>query len=187
MSVPTGISTAFERARRYQELSRAALASTGDDPTLSPECPPYETQYGSPHVFAQSGELADIAGFYRAFGLASPATERVDHLAVELEFLSFLAFKEAWAANNGEAGRAAELREIQAKFLSDHPARWVPAFAARFAVRDAKLATDLGAWIRQELRTFGIEPSGIRPVDLRPAFDVDEPMECGGGSCGTPS
>lgn len=187
MSVPTSISTAFERARRYQALSRAALAATGDDPTLSPECPPYETEYGSPHVFAQSGELADIAGFYRAFGLAAPATERVDHLAVELEFLSFLAFKEAWAVNNGETERTGELREIQAKFLADHLARWAPAFATRFEARDAPLAGELRTWIRKELAAFGIEPSGIRPVDLRPAFDVNEPMDCGGGSCGTPS
>src|SRR3989304_3385529 len=60
--------------------------------TISQECPPYETEYGSAHVFQQAQRLSDIAGFYRAFGIevSARAKERLDHIAVELAFMSFL-------------------------------------------------------------------------------------------------
>ncbi|MBI3098577.1 MAG: molecular chaperone TorD family protein [Planctomycetes bacterium] len=183
MSAIPGIPTAFERARRYQELSQRLLQATADDPTLSPENPPYETQYGAAHVFAQSNELADIAGFYRAFGLAAPATERIDHIAVEFEFMSFLAFKEAYALYCEEADRAAQVRGIQVKFMTDHVGRWVPAFAAKFEGRDASLAREVREWVASDAAALGAKPVALRDIDLHPAGEADEPFECGGGTC----
>jgi TorA maturation chaperone TorD len=183
MSGPTSITTAFERARRYQELSQAVLRATGDAPTLQADCPPYEAQYGKAHLFQQSQELADIAGFYKACGLAAPAKERVDHLAVELEFMSFLALKEAYALHDGAPDRAAEVRDMQRQFLTEHLARWAPAFATRFEERDASLANGLRDWIAAELGALGAEPASVRAMDLRPAGEVEEGFECGGGSC----
>ena len=67
---------------------------------VSKECPPYEVQY-CPQTFSvfRSQHLADIAGFYHAFGVAPgrDAPERVDHLACELEFLAWLVAKERHA------------------------------------------------------------------------------------------
>ena len=64
---------------------------------VSKECPPYEVQY-CPQTFSvfRSQHLADIAGFYHAFGVAPgrDAPERVDHLACELEFLAWLVAKD---------------------------------------------------------------------------------------------
>jgi nitrate reductase assembly molybdenum cofactor insertion protein NarJ len=42
----------------------------------------YETEYGLPHEFRQSQELADLSGFYRAFGfeIGGAVRERPDHL-----------------------------------------------------------------------------------------------------------
>src|SRR3972149_4542398 len=46
----------------------------------SGDCPMYETDYGPRDVWRQSNELADIDGFYRAFGF-DPLGGRPDHAA----------------------------------------------------------------------------------------------------------
>lgn len=183
MSVPKSMSTAFDRARRYQRLSKCFLDATENDATLMPENPPYETQYGTPHVFAQSEELADIAAFYKACGLSAPLKEREDHLAVELEFMAFLIQKEAYALYRGDAGHAAQMRELQGKFMVDHLGRWVPSFAGRFEAREPSLAKDLREWVAADVKVLGVTPAEIRAIDLRPALGTEESLECGGGAC----
>src|SRR6266545_2906491 len=97
---------------------------------ISKKCPPYETEY-CPQTFSvyRSQQLADIAGFYRAFGLepSRDLPERHDHIALELEFMGFLIAKELRAADDAE--KVAACREAQKSFFKDHVAWWVPAFA----------------------------------------------------------
>ncbi|MBI2947112.1 MAG: molecular chaperone TorD family protein [Verrucomicrobia bacterium] len=63
-------------------------------------CPLNEIEYGDLKAdpLFQPHRLADLAAYYRAFGLeiTEDATERPDHICVELEFMSMLAAKEAW-------------------------------------------------------------------------------------------
>jgi DMSO reductase family type II enzyme chaperone len=101
--------------------------------TESSPCPPYETRYGSRHLFQQTQQLSDIAGFYRAFGLdvSDDAKERPDHLAVELEFLHFLCFKEAYALEHHGPEQAELCRDAEVRFLQDHLLPWAPSFARR--------------------------------------------------------
>ncbi len=97
------------------------------------EYPPYETQYGNTQVFYQSQRLADIAGFYRAFGLevSTTAKERLDHISVELEFMAFLTYKEAYARTH-DGDVAGELcRRAQQNFMTHHLGRFGPLFARR--------------------------------------------------------
>ncbi|HEY7158373.1 MAG TPA: molecular chaperone TorD family protein [Gemmataceae bacterium] len=104
---------------------------------LSRECPPYETEYYSfAEPFFRAQQLADIAGFYRAFGLetAQAAPERPDHLALELEFMAFLLRKERLALTSAGTNAAATEQagicaDAQQSFLRDHLAWWVPSFA----------------------------------------------------------
>jgi TorA maturation chaperone TorD len=96
----------------------------------STDCPMYETDYGQRDVWRQSNTLADIAGFYRAFGF-DPVGERPDHAAVELEFLHVLAYKEGWATAHGEEINATVCRDATVAFERDHALGWFPAFAAR--------------------------------------------------------
>ncbi len=56
----------------------------------------YETAYGDGRrLGGRSVEMADISGFYKAFGLeaSGPDRNRADHLGAELEFLSLLLIK----------------------------------------------------------------------------------------------
>jgi len=67
--------------------------------------------------------LADIVGFYKAFGLRPNEGIPVDHFSVEAEFMSHLLLREAYAlANNND-----EMKEIvvdaERKFLRDHLSR----------------------------------------------------------------
>jgi nitrate reductase assembly molybdenum cofactor insertion protein NarJ len=96
----------------------------------------YETEYGLPHEFRQSQEMADLNGFYQAFGftIGGPVRERPDHLAVELEFMYALALKEAYAIEQGLAEPAEICLEAQRKFLQGHLGHWIDWFAQSLAL-----------------------------------------------------
>ena len=102
-------------------------------------CPPTETVYTAitpQHAMVKSFELADIAGFYRAFGVeVTPGTERPDHIAVELEFMHLLAVKEVVAAGREDGGEHAGIcRDARATFFRDHLGRWFGPFCDRLRV-----------------------------------------------------
>jgi TorA maturation chaperone TorD len=99
---------------------------------ISQECPPYETEY-CPQTFSvhRSHQLADIAGYYRAFGLepSSQRPERSDHIVLELEFMAWLIGKTLYASQHGDGDHVRLCREAQVSFVRDHFAWWTPAFA----------------------------------------------------------
>ena len=67
--------------------------------------------------------LADVMGFYNAFGV-TPSNERPDHIACELDFMNLLGVKEAAAieANNEENARICA--DARGKFLESHLLKW---------------------------------------------------------------
>ena len=101
--------------------------------TYNEDCPPYETAFSASHIFQQTSEQADVAGFYRAFGV-DPQAERPDHLMVELEFTYLLALKEAHARELGEPDHVRTCRDAQRLFLRKHLARWAPLIGQRVVV-----------------------------------------------------
>lgn len=70
--------------------------------TASGPIPCYELEYGEEHTHREPQQLSDISSFYHAFGLKVKESnfERVDHIAIECEFMHFLLFKEAYALSN---------------------------------------------------------------------------------------
>lgn len=101
-------------------------------------CSPHETAHTADtpgHALRRTFELADVAGFYRAFGVEpTPGGERVDHVAVELEFMHLLAAKEAVGRlEEGEGEHLQVCREASRSFLRDHLARFTPRLARRLA------------------------------------------------------
>ncbi|HLE81845.1 MAG TPA: molecular chaperone TorD family protein [Dehalococcoidia bacterium] len=153
--------------------------------SISKECPPYEAEYDQAHIFQQSQTLADIAGFYRAFGLqpAPALTERLDHISVELEFMHFLCLKEAYAlAKTHSEEQLSICRQAQTKFLDDHLGQWVLGFVERLAAKAfdtvyGPMAGVLSAFLSSEMQTFGLEPAkGGTPVFVEPPDE--ENLEC---------
>lgn len=98
---------------------------------MSLDCPPCETFYTARHVFQETQELSDIGGFFRAFGLELSEKERLDHISVELEFMHFLTYKEAYALIHHGPAKARLCREVQRKFMQEHLGRWALQFARR--------------------------------------------------------
>lgn len=99
---------------------------------ISPRCPPCEIEYEpNPDICYRAQRLADIGGFYRAFGLqvSSRAAERLDHVTIEAEFLYVLLAKEAAALDAGNHEGAVVCREARRKFFQEHLGWWLPAFA----------------------------------------------------------
>ena len=107
-------------------------------------------------------EMADVAGFYRAFGVeVDPSGGRVDHIAAELEFMNLLAVKESIALQQeGEGEHADVCRDASRSFLRAHLGRWVRPFAEKLgAAAAAPFYVQAGAflshWVEHDVASLG--------------------------------
>jgi len=156
------------------------------------DCPLNEIEYGDLKAdpLFQPHRLADLAAFYRAFGLevAEDAAERPDHLGMELEFMSVLAAKEAYAYEHQlDDDQRVLCRDAQKKFLREHLSRWAPAFARRLARAAADktlaaLAEFTRDFVAADCSRFSLT-AGSEDLLLRP---VEEAAESLCASCGLP-
>lgn len=172
----------------FDDFAGAHLACFGH--TVRGDCPMNEIEYGDIKAdpLFQPHRLSDLGAFFAAFGLevTPDAAERIDHISIELEFMSVLAAKEAHALEyQFEDEGIAVLRDAQKKFLREHLGRWCPAFARRLAKMAegtalGVLARSLGEFIRLECARLNVPP-GSEDLLLRP---VDESAERLCDSCG---
>jgi TorA maturation chaperone TorD len=156
------------------------------------EVPLYETEYGGDELFLQPQELADVGGFYAAFGLrlVPDCGERVDHVSCEGEFLMFLARKEAFALERGDDAMLVTTRAAARLFLRDHFGRFVPALDARLARAEtvgfyAALGALAAAFVESECARVDI-PAGPATMRLRVPVEDRVPMACGACPVGAP-
>jgi len=145
----------------------------------------YETELGLPNEFRQSQELADIAGFYRAFGfqVGGEQRERPDHLATELEFLYVLSLKEAHAAEQGIDEHVEVCVEARRHFLRDHLGRWIGPFVqsvSRGVGSEGKanpylwLARLAAAFVHSDAHSLGLSLEDRRLEEVRPTPQVPD-------------
>ncbi len=136
---------------------------------ISASCPPCEVEYeANTDITYRSQRLADIAGFYQAFGLqvSNRAGERLDHVTVEAEFLYVLLAKEAAALQEGNQEAPEICREARRTFFEEHVSWWLPAFS-RLLSRIAP------AGFYQELAVLTASLSAVERVSLGlPPFQV---------------
>jgi len=162
---------------------------------VSKDCPPYETEfYPSREAVSRAQHMADVAGFYNAFGLEpdSRSPERADHASLIIGFVSFLLeklslidFVSVPLATDAEHRAIASA--ALAAFIRDHVAWWMPTFGRCLELRAEHLAAEvdspsmraalgdlagvgrlLRAWVAAERISAGIEPCrrivGANPI-----------------------
>jgi len=176
------------RPDSHESFLNAYLAAFGHAARGS--CPLNEIEYGDIKAdpLFQPHRLADLAAFYRAFGLeiAEDAGERHDHICLQLEFMCVLTAKEAYALEHQlDARQLGQCRDAQKQFLREHLGRWTPAFTRRLAAATREpalraLADFTRAFIESECARFNVK-SGSEDLLLRP---VDEAAESMCASCG---
>jgi len=155
----------------------------------------HETAYGDGRRIAgRAAELADIGGFYTAFGLrmAEADPDLPDHLCSELEFYSLLLVKLAYADGGGWSPKREITRRAAAKFLGQHLGRWTGALTKEIRTHSAaspyrELAELLDALISAEIRRTKTRPAllnGRLPRDfmqqdafLCPREGLPEPVQ----------
>jgi DMSO reductase family type II enzyme chaperone len=145
----------------------------------------YETEYGLPHEYRQSQEMADIAGFYRAFGFENGGAirERPDYLSTELEFMHVLTLKEVCAREAARLDHLEVCLDAQRKFLRDHLARWLPLFAKRLAQAAvdgvyAELTNLVTAFVAAEADRLDAQPEPFRLPEIK-ATPFNPDFSCG--------
>jgi TorA maturation chaperone TorD len=126
------------QAQLLAALARAARSASAEDVASeylrlcerAAPCPPREGSWGIQPISGRPALLADLAGFYAAFEMRLSDTmgDTEDHIAAELEFLSFLCLKEAYAFAT-QTDAVAVVADAVQSFWRDHLARFAIPFA----------------------------------------------------------
>lgn len=144
----------------------------------------YETEYGRMRGLSKGNDLADLLGFYTAFGFElgeGAGCEMPDHLAVELEFYGILLYKSQVLTASGDVEGQEIVADARRKFLVDHLGGFVRAIAQRPGVPEDPVYGPLLAWcadlVAAECRLMQVSPA---PLDFFAQEDAGEVAACGG-------
>lgn len=122
--------------------------------------------YGSVYLEAggrvQGESTVAVQRCYDEAGLSLDIQEPADHIAIELEYMSYLSLREGEAVSAGRNADARKLWEMQARFLGQFMS-WVPYFCQRIeqgAMTDfyKKLAQCLASFFQHCKNEYIVEP-----------------------------
>jgi nitrate reductase assembly molybdenum cofactor insertion protein NarJ len=139
--------------------------------------PPREASY---HDSLELGSLmSDLAGYYEAFSYAPKTSEPLDHVAIEVGFVSYLKFKEAYARAQGDAERAEITARAITQFVADHLARIAEPIAKILAASHLVYLVHASRALTQRV---GPRPPSARLPMLQTTSEDDDSgeIECGG-------
>jgi DMSO reductase family type II enzyme chaperone len=132
-----------------------------------PPCP----LYGGLYSGARMKTMEETVRFYNHFGLtlSDEPREMPDHITTQLEFLHFLAFREAEALQGGDD--PGPFRRAQRDFAARHPGRWIPKLRERVEAQDPmpfflELVCQLERFLAHDQTRLG-ELAGPAPESLR--------------------
>jgi putative dimethyl sulfoxide reductase chaperone len=94
--------------------------------------PPYGSIYLDDAKTVMGDSTARVTAFYHACGLhlADDFHELPDHFAVELEFMSYLAFKQRGAELSGDTDETARIMSLEKEFLDRFLLPWLEPFTS---------------------------------------------------------
>jgi TorA maturation chaperone TorD len=125
-----------QAASTGREFADAATTTQPEDVTRNyselfttrQQCKLDEAEYDKA-VFNRYQRMADVGGFYRAFGFepSGDAHQRPDFIGLELEFMQLLLIKLAYAMEQGWDDKVEACRDAEKEFMKEHLAWWVPA------------------------------------------------------------
>ena len=95
--------------------------------------PPYGSCYIEEDRRVMGDSTMEVGKFYREWGLemAADTKDLPDHIAIELEFMNFLAHRQAQACADGKAEEGESLESAQREFMT----RWLLPFAKAMTAR----------------------------------------------------
>ncbi len=130
----TNLSGSFQKLMARLDSSNLAIISNEFvdvfGHTLSKQIAPYALEHlKNKDLFFQTQKLADLNGFYKAFGLEVESIERADHISTQSEFLSFLLLKHCLAKQNSLSEEKEICKKAFSDFQRDHFFEWVEMFA----------------------------------------------------------
>ena len=145
-----------------------------------PGCSPFELDYQKETTgFLLAEALANLAGVYRAFGFGHGNTLplRTDHIAYELEFMSWLISQRRLVSRmalfDRQAGEQVARYDLaQRSFFGDHLAAWAGSLSAGLQKCTSggyfePLGRFLTAWIPLERHLLKVEPECEQTLDSR--------------------
>ncbi|MEK7410933.1 MAG: molecular chaperone TorD family protein [Actinomycetota bacterium] len=123
---------------------------------------PYEGSNVPVTAGGTTPRLADVAGFYKAFGM-SVSGDRPDHIVAELEFMSLVTLAQADAIARGDVDGTEICVGIARAFVRDHIGCWLEGWVARVGEVEAlrpwwSVAATAALFVRSEARLRNVVP-----------------------------
>lgn len=148
----------------------------------------YETEYGRERAMVKGNELADIAGFYKAFGLETGGegvqAEMIDHVAVELEFYALLLMKSEILEAEDDRQGFEIVRDARQKFLKAHLSKFIGAIGERPGVIASPFYSKVFSFCRdlvyEECKKLEVEVEAVQWYSSQ----VEKPEEVSCGAAG---